>query len=158
MRISAPAFTFIEGSILTRLRDGQSIDVALDLTIFARPAASPLANTHQRCVLSFDLWEERFAATRPGKPPRSLSHLTARRAEAWCLEGLAVPVSELSGLGRDASFWIKLIARMQNLPAESTADEQASSTLGKLVDIFSRRRDVAPPERILEAGPFRLTP
>jgi hypothetical protein len=158
VRVTAPGFTFIEGSVLAALRDGRSIGVDLELAILARSGGSPFANRQQRCLLSFDLWEERFAATRPGAPPRSLSHLTARRAEAWCLEGLAVPVAELTGLGRDAPFWIRLRALMQNPLADSPSDEQVSSTLGKLVDIFSRRRKVAPPERVLEAGPFRLTP
>ena len=71
--------------------------------------------------------------------------------------GWPYPVAELTGLGRDAPFWIRLRAQMQNSLAESASDDQVSSTLGKLVDIFSRRRDVTPPERILEAGPFRVT-
>jgi hypothetical protein len=155
IRVTVPAFTFIEGPIATRLRDGQSVPINLELTILDKSEGAPLASKIDRCVLSYDLWEERFAATRMGPPPRSLSHLTARRAETWCLEGLAVPIAELVGFKRDAPFWLRLIARVQAVTPR--LDGQGVSTIGRLVDLLSRRRDAEPTERVLRAGPFRLS-
>ena len=51
-------------------------------------------------------------------PSRSVSHLTARDAEAWCLDSLTVPLSALGRLGRDAPFWIRLEYRV---PGDDTA-------------------------------------
>jgi hypothetical protein len=155
IRVTTSAFTFIEGATSARLRDGQSVPIDLELTILDKSEGTPLASKTDRCVLSYDLWEERFAATRRGPPTRSLSHLTARRAEAWCLEGLAVPVTELVGLKRDAPFWLTLIVRVQAVT--SRTDARGETTIGRLVDLLSRRRDVEPTERVLRAGPFRVS-
>ena len=69
--------------------------------------------------------EERFAVTRVGTPARSISHRTAKNAEAWCLEHLSIPLTALGRLGRDMPFWIRLEYRVQESAAttDATADE-----------------------------------
>ena len=154
MLVKAPTFTFLDGPVLARLRDGQSVRIDLDLTLSMRPGGSPAATREQGCQVSFDLWEERFAVTRVGTPPRALSHVTARAAESWCLDALAVPLAELGRLGRDTPFWIRLTSRVQN--PETVTSGESVFTLGRLVDTLSRRRESRVPERSLEAGPFHL--
>lgn len=105
--VRAPAFTFIKGEPLVRLKNGQSVRVDLELSVLPRPGGSAAANTRQQVVLSYDLWEERFAVTLVGTPPRSVAYSTSA-AEAWCLEQLTVPVAALGRLGRDEPFWIRL--------------------------------------------------
>ena len=50
----------------------------------------------ERFVVSYDLWEEKFSATRMRTARTSASHLSAEAAEAWCLDHLSVPAGGLT--------------------------------------------------------------
>jgi hypothetical protein len=153
----APELDFIKGEPLTRLRDGRSVRVDLELDVLPGPGGTPAARGRQTYVLSYDLWEERFAVTQVGSPPRSIAYLTAAAAEDWCLEQLTIPVSVLGRLGRELPFWIRLGYRVQNADGAPAGDGDAGFTLRSLVDALSRRRrSAAPLAHSLEAGPFRL--
>ena len=156
LRVTAPGFGFLDGPVVERLHDGRSMRVGADLVVRTRPDGEILAEAHETFALSFDLWEERFAVTRVGVPPRSISHLRAAEAEAWCLEHLAVPLSELGRVGLDAPFWIRLQYRVLNPERTGTPDEPFS--LGSLIEMLSRRRNGDAAPKSLDGGPFRLSP
>jgi hypothetical protein len=132
------------------------VQLVFTLAAAAQRTAAPIAQTTQTFTISFDLWEERFAVSRAGTPPRSISHLTARAAEAWCLENLTVPAAPIARLGADAPFWIRLEYRGQNPAVAAEANGDTTLTLGKLIDVLSRRRPTADVRRSVEAGPLRL--
>ncbi len=69
--------------------------VDFELTVLEKPNGALITRTQQSFNLSFDLWEQRFAVTRIGPMPRSISHLTARAAEDWCLDNVTVPLASL---------------------------------------------------------------
>jgi hypothetical protein len=125
LHVQAPAFNFIKGEALARLKDGRSLDFDFELAVLPTPGAPAVIQTRQRLVLSYDLWEERFAVTRTGTPPRSISHLTAVAAEAWCLEQLTVPTSGLGRLKRDAPIWIRLEYRVEAPNGRPSSDDAA---------------------------------
>jgi hypothetical protein len=154
----APGFTFIKGEPLERLKDGRSVRVDLELAILARTGAAAVAQSRHGFVLSYDLWEERFAVTRVGVPSRSAAYLTSSAAEAWCLENLTVPVSALGSLGRTLPFWIRLEYRILDNDPVPAADNGAGYTLQSLIDMLSRRRKAREWTHAIEAGPFRLRP
>jgi hypothetical protein len=109
----------------------------------------------QSFALSFDLWEERFAVTRVGTPARSISHLSARNAESWCLENLTIPVAALDRRGREP-FWVRLVYRVL-APTPATSPEDEGFTLRGIIDRLSRRRGGDDElRRAIDAGPFRL--
>jgi hypothetical protein len=154
--VRAPGFTFIKGEPLTRLKDGLTVRVDLVLAILAKAGAASLAQGRQTFLLSYDLWEERFAVTNARTPPRSTSYLTAAAAEAWCLEQLTVPVSELGSLGKDQPFWIRLEYHVLD-GGPSPVDNGASvDTVQGLIEVFSRRHKDQEWSHAIEAGPFRL--
>ncbi len=154
LHVRAAAFSFLKGPPLARLKDGRSVPFDFDLVVRTRPGAAAVAQVRERFVLSYDLWEERFAVTQAGTPPRSASHLTTRGAETWCLDRLLIPLSTLGQVGRDTELWIRLEYRV---PADAIArPEDAGLTLRGLVERLSRRptgewRDA------IEAGPLKLT-
>jgi hypothetical protein len=156
LRVRAPALQFIAGDVLDRLRDGRAVRLDFELIVFANPGGSIVARAERSFNLSFDLWEERFAATRIGTPPESVSHLTARAAEAWCVDRLAIARTELRRLEPDAPFWIRLGYQVADA-AEASAEDSDAFTLRRLIDILSRRES-ANIGRSLVAGPFRLSP
>ena len=155
LRIHAPGFSFLKGESLARLKDGRSVRVELVAAVLSAPGKSAAATTRRIFALSYDLWEERFAVTAVDARSRSVSHLMAAAAEAWCVEQLAVPLSALGALGRDLPFWIRLEYRV--LPGDSASDaEDSGYTLQALIDALSRRHKAESSPRPLEAGPFRL--
>jgi hypothetical protein len=154
--VRAPGFGFIKGEPLVRLKDGRSIRVDLELDVLPGPGGPVAAQGRQTYVLSYDLWEERFAVTQVGAPSRSAAYLTSAAAEAWCLEQLTVPVSALGRLGRDLPFWIRLDSRV--LTADTApAPDGGDFSLRGLIDALSRRRKNDALTHSIEAGPFRLS-
>ncbi|HEU4693386.1 MAG TPA: hypothetical protein VFS23_33715 [Vicinamibacterales bacterium] len=154
LHVQARGFSFIEGPVLTRLKEGRSVRIDFEMTVLAKPGGQVMKQLMQSFALSFDLWEERFAVSRMGVPPSSISHLRQRDAETWCLENLRMPVSAL-GIGRDTPFWIRLAYRVQDVVA--AAEEQGERyTLRGLIDRLSRRSEEDNLARSIDAGPFRL--
>ena len=121
--------------------------------VLPRPGSSPAATARRVFAVSYDLWEERFAVTAlDGR--HSVSHLALTAAEAWCVEQLAMPLTALGALGRDAPFWLRLEYRI--LDADAASDPPDSGyTLQALIDALSRRRKSESSPHAVEAGPFR---
>jgi hypothetical protein len=157
LKIRAPAFSFLQGDPLERLKDGRSVRVELAAMVLSAPGKSPAVTTRRVFSLSYDLWEERFAVTAVDARPRSVSHLMLAAAEAWCVEQLAIPVRALGALGRDLPLWIRLEYRILDSDPPA-APEDSGYTLQALIDALSRRRKAESSPHALEAGPFRLRP
>jgi hypothetical protein len=153
VRVQAPGFRFITGEPLARLKDGLTARVDLGIQVLAGPGAAAAAQSRQTFVLSYDLWEERFAAAVSGTGSRSVSHLTAAAAEAWCIQQLTVPVSALGSL-RSQPFWIRLESRIVN--GTSDGREEEGLTLRGIIDTLSRRQASEKTSHSAEAGPFRV--
>jgi hypothetical protein len=156
MVVRAPGFTFIKGEPLAQLKNGRSVRVDLDLAVLPKSGAASVAHGRQTFVLSYDLWEERFAVTQVGPPARSAAYLTSSAAEAWCLDQLTVSLAAMGSLARDLPFWVRLEYRIQDGAAATGADD--GYTLQGLIDALSRRRKAQEWTHALEAGPFRLRP
>jgi hypothetical protein len=109
-------------------------------------------------VLSYDLWEERFAATLVGATSRTASYLSSSAAEAWCFEQLTVPLSALGSLSQNREFWVRLEYRILDSDAPPAADDGTGYTLQTLIEMLSRKRKANEWTHAIEAGPFRLKP
>jgi hypothetical protein len=157
MHVRASGLGFISGPVLDRLQDGRSVRVDFDLIVLEKPNGAVVTRGQQSFNLSFDLWEQRFAVTRIGPMPRSISHLTARAAEDWCLDNVTVPVASLGRTGRDTPFWVRVEYRIPER-SSNAPNEDSTFTLQTLIDVLSRRREDQDKAKSIEAGPFRLTP
>ena len=153
MAVRAPAFTFIKGETLARLKDGRSVRVDLTLAILPKAGAAHVTQAKHTFVLSYDLWEERFAAAILGSPARSAAYLSVAAAEAWCLEQLLVPITAMGSLAK--AFWIRLEYRIQD-DGVRPAGGDASDALQGIIDALSRRSKTGELANSIEAGPFRL--
>jgi len=112
-----------------------------------------LARSQQQFAISYDLWEEKFAATKLGSSPRSISHLSAAAAEAWCIDNVTIPVANLKA---NQPFWIRLEYRAQESGASAEQSDNSGFTLTGLIDIFSRRTRSEQLHGSEEVGPLRL--
>jgi hypothetical protein len=156
LRVKAAGFRFLEGEALSRLKDGRSVRFDFDLSVLTRPGGPAVTQGRESFNLSYDLWEERFAAARIGTPARSASHLTPALAEAWCLDQLTLPVGTFSHLGRDTPFWVRLAYTIVERQRPASPDADARFTIWSLIDVFSRRTPEALSASV-EGGPFRLS-
>ena len=158
LRILAPgaSFELIEGEALERLQEGRAVRFDLELAVLAESGNAMVAERRQSVNVSYDLWEERFAVSLVGTEPRSISHLTAEAAEAWCLEQLTVPLAALGSVGRDTPFWIRLAFRVENREPAEGVDDGGRLSLRSLIDVLSRRGQDDELRDSVEAGPFYL--
>lgn len=142
---------FLAGRPLERLHNGASVTYVFSLSLAT--GGGRLSHLEERFTVSFDLWEEKFAVVQARTPARSVSHLSAAAAEAWCLDNLALP---LPSLPADKTFVIKLECRVEEPESEAGGENRAGLALAGLIDVFSRKG--REPELRWEAvsGPLRL--
>ena len=155
MIVHAPGMGFIKGEPLARLKDGRSLRVDLELSVMPGPGGAATTRTRRTFVLSYDLWEERFAVSLVGPPPKSVANLTQAAAETWCIDQLTVPFTALGRLGRDAPLWIRLESRIVDSEAP-VSDGESGLTLRSLIDAFSKRPRSNEWTHFVEAGPLRI--
>ena len=159
--VKAPGFSFIKGEPLARLKDGRSVRVDLDMAILPKAGAASVTQARQSFILSYDLWEERFAVTKVGTPAKSAAYLTSVAAEAWCFDQLTVSATALGALARDVPFWVRLEYRILDGDAVPAADNNGGYTLQSLIDSLSLKRNKAKAQEwahSIEVGPLRLKP
>ena len=156
LHVRAPGLGFIAGPVLERLQDGRSVRVDFELAVLEKPNGAIVARAQQGFNLSFDLWEQRFAVTRIGPMPRSISHLTAARRRGLVprqRDG-AARVARPHGT-RHAVLGARRVSssgpRVDRRPGRF--DVHAAT----LIDVLSRRREDEEQGKSVEAGPFRLS-
>jgi hypothetical protein len=154
LQVRGSGLRLIESAVAEHLKDGRSVRVDFEMTILDKAQGAAVTQNRQSFVLSFDLWEQRYAVTRTGAAPRSISHLTARDAEAWCVENLSIPLTALGRFSRDLPFWVRVEFRVQDQPPP--ADTQSFGALRTLIEVFSRRGGEEALDRSFVAGPFRI--
>lgn len=151
--VAAPDFHFLSGRTLDRLHDGHTIGFEFQLGLALQPKGSPFRRALERFLISFDLWEEKFSVTRVRRGSRPVTDLTAGEAEAWCLDHVMVPASELS---REVPFWVRLDVRAEDASGVAKSDGEGGFDLAGLVDIFSRPGRDKQARWSLESGPVQL--
>jgi len=152
LRITAPRLRFLSGEALNRLRDGVTVKYDFEITATDRDG-NVLARSQQQFAVSYDLWEEKFAVTKLGSSPRSISHLSASAAEAWCVDNTPLPIA---GLNPNQTFWVRLEYRLDTGAASAETSDNSGFTLSGLVDIFSRRARGEQLRGSEQVGPLRL--
>lgn len=152
LRFSAPRMHFLEGKPLDQLHNGAALTYVFDLSLIPAQQIDSSSALRKKFIVSFDLWEERFAVVEEGTPGRSVSHLTQKAAEAWCLDNLSLPVAALPS---EKSFMVKLECWIEQ--NRTGTDSEGGLTLASLIDIFSRKGHSAPPHWRAVSGPLRLS-
>jgi hypothetical protein len=154
LRISAPQIRFLMGKALEQLKSGANVGFVSQITMTpTESSTSVLVRAVDRFVVSYDIWEEKFSATRPGPPLRRADRLSVPAAEAWCLdELLPVPPSLPAG----GWFWLKLELRAEDPKEWASIVGEPGINLNRLVEIFSRPPRNAQQRWNETAGPLRL--
>ena len=154
LRVTAPRLQFLTGRPLERMRNGAAVTYDMQLTLYGENRQSVLRRGFERFVISYDLWEEKFSATRMRTERVSASHLTAEAAQSWCLDNIVVPVT---GLPADKPLYVRLDVRVEEPKDRRPSDGAEGISLARLIEIFSRAGEPAPGVQWrAESGPVLL--
>ena len=107
----------------------------------------------ERLIVSYDLWEEKFAVKIPGFLVKPRAHLTAAQAEIFCIDNLAYSAL---GLPPDRPFWMKFELRTTTQKDLSSLMGDAGISIGTLIDIFSHKPGPGELSWTRTAGPLHL--
>ncbi len=154
LQVSAPRLHFLTGKSLDRLHDGASVPFDFQLTVSrAGSRGNVLQRALERFVVSYDLWEQKFAVVRLSDLRRSAVRLTAGGAENWCLQNLSLAAA---GLPSDQDLWVHLDVRSGEPKAASSVASDSGISISTLIDVFSRPPRGREEHSSLDSGAFRL--
>jgi hypothetical protein len=161
-RISAPQLHFLSGAALQRLKNGAAVPFDFQLTVWVDDHTTPYGRAIQRIIVSYDLWEEKFAlanqrgflvrggGSRLSEFRQGASNLSAQDAEAWCMNAIGVPLSGLSGNQR---VWARLDVRAADGKDAPPLLGESGLSLTGLIELFSRPARGSEQRWSAEAGP-----
>jgi len=138
----APQVPFLSAPpLLARLHNAEEVPFDMKATVWTGNHNHVFAHNEERFVVSYDIWEETFAATRMKAPPKQVRHMNAKALEAWCMSQMSL---DLPGLGGSEPFWARLEIRAQNpsknggLFGRESIGDSGISLMSTLIEIFSR--------------------
>jgi hypothetical protein len=152
IRIIAPRMRIIEGRTLDRLQNGMAVGFDFQISVFGEGKRSTLKRTSTRFVISYDLWEEKFSVKRVTSPTRSVSHLSAANAEAWCVDQLSLQASDFAP---QQPISLRLDVRAEDPERRARDATDSGLSLTDLVEIFGRTGRTSQQKWTFESGPFR---
>jgi hypothetical protein len=153
LHVGAPQLHFLAGKPLDRLKDGAAVVFLTQLTLTTDNFTTSLRRTPERFIFSYDLWEEKFSVTKLGQGQRTVAHLSAVAAEAWCLDNVAISAE---GLPQNRPFWLRFELRAAEGKDEAAVIGESGLNLTRMIEIFSRRPRDQQPQWTADAGPLRL--
>lgn len=151
LQVAAPGIHFLTGRALERLHDGADVSFAFQLTLSTIPRSVPLERALDRFIVSYDVWGETFKVVEARPPRRTVTHLAAGAAEAWCIDHMGVPAL---GAPNDKDLWLRLEIRAEQAPPRLMTDSGLS--LRSLIELFNGAAPPATQQWSAETGPFRL--
>ncbi len=164
LHIAAPRIHFLTGKSLARLKNGAAVPFDFQLTLWTGNRTVVYDRVLQRFVLSYDLWEEKFAIakqrgftlrsdTRTNEARRSASGLTPEAAEAWCMDSITLSTM---GLPENQPIWVRLDIRGAEPKEGSSVFGESGLSIAGLIELFSRPPRSSEQRWTLETGPIRL--
>lgn len=134
LRVLAPRLHFLTGKTLQRLRDGATAPFDFQLTISKGTKNNVIARAVQRFVISYDIWQEKFAIVRMSDLHK-WGNASSNAAEAWCVDNISVPALNLPA-GED--LWARLEIRSVDQKGLSSPVSDSGISIISLVELFSR--------------------
>jgi hypothetical protein len=153
LRVAAPSLHFLTGKPLERLQDAATVTYLSQLTLFSDAHGTVYRRAAERLVVSYDLWEEKFSVTIPGRGQRRPFQGGAAQAEAWCLDNLAISAL---GFAPERPFWLRFDLRTADRRELASVMGDSGLSLTALIDLFSRKAGAGDLSWTANAGPLRL--
>ena len=152
LRVAAPELHLLGSEVLQRLHSGIAVNYVFRIGITSNRYSKPTTVTSYRFVISYDIFEEKFAVSRIEPNPRSITHLSETAAQLWCLDSIALSTA---GLPSDQSFWVTM--EYQTVEPKPATTESGESLIGQLIDVFSKKAQREDSRGTIMGGPFILS-
>jgi hypothetical protein len=153
LHVGAPNLHFLTGKPLQRLKDAATVTFVSQLTLFSDAQGTVFKRAAERLVVSYDLWEEKFSVTIPGRGQRKPFIGGAAQVEQWAFDNLAISAM---GMAPERPFWLRLDLRTAERRELAAVVGDSGLSLGALIDLFSRRPGSGESSWTANFGPFRL--
>ena len=150
---SARKLDLIQPRLLAQLKRGGTVafDFHLALSVGERAAVSRRA--FERFVVSYDLWEERFAVTTLRKPQTRVMGLAGGGVANWCLQNISLPLPRTASGDK---LWMRLEVRAAENRREVDLSPEDGLSLATLVEALSRGAKSGDAQWSLDSGPVSL--
>jgi len=135
IHVVAPRLHFLTGKTLQRLRDGATAPFDFQLTISAGSKNNVIARAVERFVVSYDVWQEKFAVIRMSDFHKWGMNASPNAAETWCVDNISLPALKLPP-GQD--LWARLEIRSVDQKGQSSPVSDSGISIISLVELFSR--------------------
>jgi hypothetical protein len=135
LHVVAPRLHFLTGKTLQRLRDGATAPFDFQLTISKGSKDNVIARAVERFVVSYDVWQEKFAVVRMSDLHKWGMNASPNAAEAWCVDNISLPALKLPA-GQD--LWARLEIRSVDQRGQSSPVSDSGISIISLVELFSR--------------------
>jgi hypothetical protein len=153
LRVAASGLHILGSETLQRLHNGIAMNLVFSLGIGPGRNSKPATAETFSFVVSYDIFEEKFAVSRISPNPRSVTHLSESAVQTWCLDSIALP---LLNMGQDQPFWVTFEYHIEE-PRPVDSESSSGSLIGQLVDIFSRKSQKQESSASFVLGPFRIS-
>jgi hypothetical protein len=147
---SARKLDLIQPRLLAQLKQGATVAFDFQLALWVGNRDTVSRRTFERFVVSYDLWEERFAVTTLRKPQTRATGMVAASVGAWCLQNLGLPAPKLNPADK---MWVRLDVRTVENRRDVEVSPEEGLSLASLVEVFSRGAKSGESRWTLESGP-----
>jgi hypothetical protein len=152
--VSAPKLPLIEGPILTRLKNGNSVAFDFHLALWTGARDNIRRRSFERFVVSYDLWEEKFAVEGLRKPRAHATRLAPDAVGPWCLKQISIPKVDFA---TDEALWVRLDVRAVDPRQDAELFDSNGVSVMNLIDILSRPARNAANRWTIESGALRAS-
>jgi hypothetical protein len=153
LHVVAPRLHFLTGKTLQRLHDGAEAPFDFQLTILAGNKNNVIARAVERFVVSYDVWQDKFAVMRMSDFRKAAMSATPNAAETWCVDNISVPALKVP-TGQD--LWARLEIRGVDQKNQSSPVSDSGISLIGLVELFSRPPRPQQDHWALETAAFHI--
>lgn len=138
--VSTARLEVIGDSVLTRLKSGSSVAFDFHLALWSGTRSNLRRRAFERFVVSYDLWEEKYAVTGLRKPKLSATRLSPEAVGPWCVRQIKLANVDLAP---DERVWVQLDVRAVDPKQDAGLFDSEGVSLVNLVELLSRpaRRD-----------------
>lgn len=150
---SARQLDLIQPRLLKQLKNGGTVAFDFHLALWVDTRNTVSRRAFERFVVSYDLWEEKFAVASLRKPSVRATGLASGAVSNWCLQQLAVPTPRLDTAGK---VWVRLDVRAAENRRDVEAPEDEGLSLANLVELLSRPGRAGEARWTLDSGAVTL--
>ncbi|MCC6539066.1 MAG: hypothetical protein IT162_16050 [Bryobacterales bacterium] len=150
---SSRQLNLIQPRLLAKLKQGGTVAFDFQLSLWVGSSTMVSRRAFERFVVSYDLWEERFAVTTLRGTPVRATGLAAANVANWCLQNVSLPMPKLQTADE---VRVKLEVRAAENRRDLELSPEEGVSLTQLIDVFSQRSRGGEARWTLDSTPVTL--